>query len=287
MSTKKNPFLKSNIGAKIPDGKATLSNPVRVQSVYEYVVTGLQDTTGVQSGQCIICLMPSINNVASIFTGGAEPVKALPLTNHVPMTPGSSTSQYSQPAGNMVQKWRIVSHALKISLINNAEENDGWWEAIRINPDVKDGSYVSGSVGPFYGILGGVNATSLPFVPDLLENWTQHPTYISGRLREIHTVMFKLNSTSTDHDFLPLKNDGAISDLLDPAYDCILIRINGRITSESDNSKTRLLFHGVSNQELIYKDNAVLQQYATPCYPVNNAVLNAERYDRTSPITYA
>lgn len=293
MSTKKNPFLKTNIGAKIPDGKATLSNPVRVQSVVEMISTGIENLSGELSGQSVVCLMPCINSVASVFVGGALPVRPLALTNHVPLVIGTDGTKYSQPVGNIVQKWRVVSQALKISLVNNAEENDGWWEAIRISPDFKDGSYVSGNEGSFYGILGGSDSTAtgtskrLPFVEELQENWTQHPTYISGRLREIHTVMFKLNSTTTDHDFLPLKQDGPITDLLDPAYDVILIRINGRITSASDNSKTRLLFHGVSNQELIYKDNAVLQQYATPCYAVNNAIMDAERYDRTSPVTYA
>jgi len=121
---------------------------------------------------------------------------------------------------------------------------------------------IDGSTGPI--VSTGVPANELPSV-DVERQLVENPTYVTGKLRDIHRHVFQLAPQGSDHDFRELPSAflsgnpvGNTNPLLDDNFDAIYIRIHGRTGSESP---TRIMTHIVSNQEVIYDEAATLCRY--------------------------
>lgn len=189
-----------------------------------------------------------------------------PLTNSISFA-GDTTTEIIQSTSNPASQWRLVSGAAKFTLINNADENDGWFEAIRINPNWNTaaiGGFISPTVSN--GTLSGGNAIPPTLLAPAID-WAGNPSYVTGRIRDLHNHIFKLNSNSADHDFILLGVGGAATpakDLFDPTYDCIAIRFYGRGTAGSTTDPpTRLLMEFVSHQEVVYDEGSIMATVAT------------------------
>jgi hypothetical protein len=220
-----------------------------------------------------------------------------------------------------IEKWRLVSSGLKLSCVNNAINNAGWYEATRITypKDYKGWGMIPCPTGKYFSFgppstnapqvtnddrirfeqyydntrlyIGGpivfktttidslgvnprTGQVSPPFVgpgTDMVQN----PTYTSGKLRDLHKIVFKLRPTSDEHDYkdvpdtlnrafgllnYPWTKTGAdgnnCSALVDDSFDAIHIRIHGA-------DGTRLLMHVVSNTELVYDESSVIARTAS------------------------
>lgn len=275
-ASRKDPFSKLSVGAKIPDGKATVSNPIRVQSALELNVLAGEGTLlfypGLQGG---IVTTELVNASATTTRGFANGIK---LKKDIAVT--GVESPFTQEPTNRLLKWRVVSSALRCSLVNNADENDGWFEAIRVEPQYNDplDEFMTKTQADDDGTreVRPTNATvstskgELPFI-DVNKAWTNHPTYVTGKIRDIHQYLWKLNSIAADHEFsnVPALGDHTIATSLDKHYDCIAIKFHGRTTAvqattgTAGTSPTRIVCHVVSNQEMIFDEDSMMSMSAT------------------------
>lgn len=65
-----------------------------------------------------------------------------------------------------------------------------------------------------------------PRVPNI--TLSNNQTYQSGKLRDLETVQFKLNSVDNEHDFTPIFEPPRADMFLDQSHDMILIKLHGR-----------------------------------------------------------
>jgi len=248
-----NPFSTATTNPKIPDGKVYASTGVRLQSVRE--------VANDDNGNMDILLFPGLNNGCCISSADTTTaVVSMPYRDHGMFESGPLPS--TQIAAS-IHKWRIVSQALKITLVNNSDENDGWFEAIRIQGSSDSGflptSQLDDTPPGVYVASGGVDP--LPMVSST--NLVEHPTYVTGKLRDIHRYMFHLMPQGNDHEFnvMPREvttNEQFVSSCLDnESYDAIFIRVHGRAGA----APTRLMLHVISNQEVVYDESSFMTRY--------------------------
>jgi len=248
----RSPFSTATTNPKIPDGKAYHSSGIRLQAVKEWV----NNTATTMD----FLVFPGLNN--GLIMANASPANGryMSYPSHGQFTlAGAVASQVNE---GLIDKWRIVSQALRITLINNSDENDGWWEAVRVQVGISSNFLLDDTA---QGVIVGTSspATSLPGV-DITRQMVENPTYVSGKLRDIHRHLFQLAPQGSDHDFIemspshPNEGFGASDTIIDKNYDAIYIRIHGRTGL---TSPTRIMTHMVSNQEVVYDEGSTLCRY--------------------------
>lgn len=300
-----NPWSTATTNPKIPDGKCRLSTGLRLQAVREY----LND----DNGEMEFLIFPgcgcglSANN--KTVDGDTETdninegTRDLLYENHGTFTYQAEAgwNTYSQEKTAAIAKWRLVSQAVRFTLINNADENDGWFEAIRFDLtndygklNIKHNANATPPqawISPGKGALGGTpTGDTFDNLYDNIGNLVEHPSYISGKLRDIHRYQFQLRAVDADHDFRNvdrqyiIHEDARPSDppptatitpldlsheakemkdaLCDFSYDFIYVRIHGRPAAEGVNP-TRIMTHVVANQEIMYEQGSAFSRYHT------------------------
>jgi len=291
MDVMRNPFSLATTNPKIPDNRTTYSAGQRLQVSGQVIQGNLPEM--------YIFVYPGVCAGLQFHSGTATStdidypgMEVFPYNNHVSFL-GDNASTNPTLHERQVEKWRCVSQGLRLSLVNNTEENDGWFEYIRIPVDVSptDWAFVKRPANPLIG-------TDREFIPILSQtglkaagnNMVDHVTYQSGKLRDIHKFAFVLHSAGEDHEFRnigigypdvldaaadDLKAGGTpfgikstsssnllIRDALDTSYGCILIKIHGN-KGDATSSGTKLMYHMVSNQELIYDQASNLSRFHT------------------------
>jgi len=251
-----NPFSTATTNPKIPDGKVYSSAGVRLQAVQELVNDSSESMD--------ILLFPGLSNgliVSSTSSGtpAGDPY-SIPYRDHGRIS--ATAGQYGQVSAP-IHKWRLVSQALKVTLVNNSDENDGWFEAIRIQGSDDSGFGASTRAGesPSTGFIGAGGASTMP--ANTSTNLVEHPTYVTGKLRDIHRYMFHLMPQGNDHEFNIIPREPASSlefvksQLDNESFDMVFIRVHGRTGS----APTRLMLHVVSNQEVVYDEASFMTRY--------------------------
>jgi hypothetical protein len=223
---------------KIDDGRASVSAGIRLRSTGAITV---DDT----NRQLVLYLFPGVANCINWQEeiGGIQGPPLFP--DHVAVDGLSITNAL---------RHRVVSCGLRLELMNASMENDGYWEAARVPVTVSDFSYSGG----FWQNVG-----TLPSVLSL----SNHPTYQTGKLRDLSRYQFKLNPENVDVEFS--------TGMVKPEYDMIVIKINGRSAGN-----TTLMYNTVSNQEVIYREGTALSrlQTANKIDPSISQVLTKTRY---------
>jgi hypothetical protein len=260
----RNPFSTAVTQPKIPDGKCTLSLGRKVQAVKEFTPIG-----GANGFILEFLLYPGLRN--SVYVRGVDlAARIMPFdVTHASMTRNATVIE--QDTSNAVGQWRTVSCGLKLTLVNNTDQNEGWWEAVRFATtkgektfDVRnftadtvvdtEQAYIvpqegAGAINYFAnGIAGSVQ---------MIEN----PSYMTGKLRDIHKYMFKLRPHNTEHDFNRVRREyeyqtvvgeqDIIQDLVDYDFDMCLIRVHC-------SDVTKIMAHTVHNIEAMYEPGSIL-----------------------------
>lgn len=257
------PFNAATTNPKIPDGKCRLSSGLRLQAVKEF-----QNNT---EGDMDFILYPGLNGgmtVARASNTGVD--KVMPYSSHGTLAVNGAA--VNQIEGGVIAQWRLVSQAARLTLINNSDENDGWWEAIRFAnaADANQFTLNDNTIAP-------ETVETLPAGPGTIQakigNMVEHPSYCTGKLRDIHRYVFQLKPHDTAHDFTKLQgnypNENAQQllefkeSLIDSSYDMIFIRVHARPSSTDGFGATRLMAHVVSNQEVMYEPSTTLARYHT------------------------
>lgn len=252
-----NPFSVATTNPKIPDGLGHISAGVRLQNAF---------TIAGAAGKTVhhVLLFPGLTN--SVYTlRSDDALAAFDQFRFNPFASHSAIEANNEQANKMeIAKWRVVSSGLRIALINNSDNNEGWWQAIRVRIDLNDLKLNEVGGGNPSRILKPMNNANPPVVvnsfPGVSMNaeLVEHPTYQSGKLRDIHKHLFQLNPENEKHHFQVLEKAVVPKACVDPAYDAVYIRIHG-------NQSTMMLFHNVMNQEIIYDESATLARYQSEC----------------------
>lgn len=315
------PFSNASLTPRIPDGKAISS--VGLQMQYRLTVS----PSGVNTSEIVFLLQPniltplvwraimSISNGATppVFTDGpinfgiiADQVTKLRAIDDsgtpaagTSADPWSGVTRVEQIKADALYKWRVVSQGLHLTLINQSDSNDGWFEASRMN---------TASFAEQYVIAKAVGAeNSLISYPES-QYWnldtsklTSQPSYTTGRLRDVHNVIFSLNPEGNDHEFNELfgltpiptinstpaqepaqiyQNGAGVSSsaklfnrgtfgpdkfmdaIVDQGWDSIAVRCKTRLNN-GNGSPSTLLVHVVQNVELVYNDSTQMSRFMT------------------------
>jgi len=291
-----NPFSRATKQPKIPDGKITESLGFQTQAVGELLATNQNTAPVVGDGTMHIllfggqnCGMIAINDLQGsyLFNQPSGTVITQPLNRvRVVGFEGSNDVEFGgvNNLGGILgfeddyAYWRLVSQGLRLSLLNPQEEDDGWFEAVRINEPLATEQW---------GILARNNSQSTnngAIVPRTLiedlsnRDFVNQTSYSTGLLRDLNQHVFKLNGVMDHHDFkqqmeaITLKDEdilfessgnaglargfgvgendaaSAIKQWVDTSYDMVYIKIHGRAAG----NPSRLHYNIVSNQEVVF-----------------------------------
>lgn len=256
---------------KIHDGKASMSSAIKLRMTGQ---TTLPTTTG---ASVTLCLGPGLSS--NFYPHDGLPV--LPYT-----APVYQAHISTQALRDTIKHIRLVGAAAKFSLLNNADQNEGYWEAVRVPFSWSDLSCRPGAVNtdPQTGALnfsGAIASAGLDF--------SQHSTYQTGKLKDLHKFQFKLNSTTNEHPFTDLSiiGDGTTDSgptqqeinqgFIDESFDIVLIRVFGRNEAALPSV---IRYEIVSNQEIVWKENSQVARLMTrtQAHPNMNQILAQTNY---------
>lgn len=311
-----NPFSAVNGNSKIPDGKAIHSVGCRVR-----VSAQLHNSTvSIFPPDTLHILMyPGLTQGMVVWGDdsdyGTRGFTAYAYNDHSTFdftniwNNGNIAPGIAENNDN-INRWRVVSQGLKLSLLNTDEENDGFWEAIR---------YTDGMKANEFGFYSGDNLGQVQkcvFGPDhsmysrlASKSLANSPTYCTGALKNIDKTVFELQPQTEDHDFrvvnrqyafdlddlasisgnndyITMQNDTPQNQLvhqalIDDAYDCLYIRIHCRPNNDQTNSNgSRILAHLISNQEVCYDEDQNEAKFMTRTDPADDLFENANKKRR-------
>lgn len=295
-----------NVPAIYKDGRGVGSVPLSMNNVFERKVNS-------QSKPEIVTLFAGYNNNLQVRSDGdllqpdyanfftSSPYVELPKKIWVSTT--VDTRYKDESPTEACVAWRCVAAGLRMSLTNNQEEDDGWWEAIRFKPNWKNrlGTFLT-KTGPGADLtLAGCNPNPPTNIlvaghmayedsPAYFQHWwldakqqfAGHSSYCSGKLRDLHHFTFRLKRTGKDHPFMefgrpnpnqdegdyPLINPVGSEDQtpwFDPNWDVVTIRIYPRqATGEAVSS--RLLYDVRMNAQYQYDESSLLGKVALGMY---------------------
>lgn len=252
------PFDKAMSQPKLLDGKVSRSSGIRLRATGEITCNGL--------GSTYIALIPGLSNVLCWRTDND-----LTIPEVTPQPFGGHLD--SAPDRNNVKSSRIVGTALRLSLVNSADQNEGYWEAARIPTNALDFQFTS----PDPSDPSTTNtAVHLPMSNLDLSNYQ---TYLTGKLRDIHRYQFKLNAIDNDINFSRILTEPPqVDQFVSEQWDTIIIKIHGRVEV---GAPSMIMYDCISAQEVIYAENTALARLMTssPYVPQTKSLLTRTRFN--------
>jgi len=234
-----------------------------------------------------------------------------------PVTAGTDQDVLFQQTNSAIAKWRLVSSGLKIQLLNNSDENEGYFECARLQTSAVESNYClyamdgTSPAGPFVAddqvwvapviaTVGGAASESQFFGIESTA-LVESPTYRTGKLRDIHKYIFALNPNGRNHGWTNLtgnasgkisgplfsvgnktiSNDDIINYNRDQNYDCMVIRIHGRnLTGTPNTPKTKVLIQSAHNLEIVYETGQPLARYHTEGHVASLSTSNKKKWQK-------
>lgn len=253
------PFNKTMSQPKLLDGKVSRSSGIRLRATGEITCNS--------SGPTYIALIPGLSNIVCWRTDPDPSV-----VEETP-TPYAGHLDSVQDRDN-VKQVRIVGGALRLALVNSADQNEGYWEAARIPTSNLDFKFTEPDPVGAPGVTN--TAVSLTLGDVDLSN---HQTYQTGKLRDIHRFQFKLNAYENDIGFTRILTEPPdLSQFVSESWDTIIIKIHGRVEV---GAPSMVMYDCISAQEVIYTENTALARLmtATAYYPETKSLLTRTRVE--------
>lgn len=253
------PFDKTMSQPKLLDGKVSRSSGIRLRATGEITCNS--------AGSTYIALVPGMSNVICwrVDSDPAVPeVTPTPFGGHLDSVPDRAN----------VKSTRIVGTALRLSLVNSADQNEGYWEAARIPTSALDFSFTEPDPVGAPGVLN--TATYLTMNNVDLSNYQ---TYLTGKLRDIHRYQFKLNAIDNDINFSRILTEPpSVDQFVSEQWDTIIIKIHGRVEV---GAPSMIMYDCISCQEVIYTENTALARLMTtsPYVPQTKSLLTRTRFN--------
>lgn len=188
-------------GGKIPDGTLAESHTLHHRIVEEVEIPA-------NSVEHIV-LVPGLDNpfIRKDAVKGFTPSGIESRSNNVSTgLSGTAVSVDGTAGENLlsvngpIAKWRMVSSAMKLELLNTFEQNDGWFEAVRLNyrPDCRD--FVLQDLtaqASANTVQVTINDAAVKFGVNFWTdratmNLTEEKSYVTGPLRDIGKLIFPM-----------------------------------------------------------------------------------------------
>jgi hypothetical protein len=252
------PFDKGMSQPKLLDGKVSRSSGIRLRATGEITCNG--------AGSTYIALIPGVSNVLC-WRVNADPL--IPEVTPVPFQGHMDTI----PDRENVKGVRTVGTALRLSLVNSADQNEGYWEAARIPTNALDFKFTETAPGP-----PAVNNTAVYMTMGSLD-LSNYQTYLTGKLRDIHRYQFKLNAIDNDINFSRMLTEPPeVAPFVSEQWDTVIIKIHGRVEI---GAPSMIMYDCISCQEVIYKENTALARLMTtsPYVPETKSLLTRTRFN--------
>jgi hypothetical protein len=280
-----NPFSRATTQPKIPDGKTVESLGFHTEAVGEVVNSEDQPIMHMlmYAGQKSALIIDKVGGLSTrTYTiPDFQASGGINWTTLLVDPPIQAAIGQIEPYAN----WRTVSAGLRLALLNPSEENDGWWEAVRVTEplDASDWYYTTTGVSN----VPANNGTIAPL--DLIDQFASKEivnerSYVTGLLRELEDYQFELHGVKDHHDFTTGKEQihispesryaadipnkevrmqngfqesfDVIESNVDQGYDMIYIRFHCRKNDGSAGDQalqgSRIHYNLVSNQEIVY-----------------------------------
>lgn len=236
-----NPFDKSISQPRLLDGKVTFSSGIRLRATGEITCNGI--------GSTYIALIPGLSNVLCWRVDSDQSVPEVtpnPFGGHLDTTSDRDNVKCS----------RLVGAALRLSLVNSADQNEGYWEAARIPTSALDFHFSEPDP------IGSPGVTNTAIALNLAEiDLSNHSTYQTGKLRDIHRYQFKLNAIDNDINFSKILTEPPeINQFTSEQWDTVIIKLHGRVEV---GAPSMVMYDCISCQEVIYSDNTALSRLMT------------------------
>lgn len=298
------PFSGMTSQPKIPDGKATHSLGFSTQSVSE-----ISNRSGVNTMHFL--LFPGMNS-ALVCSGATQ--DTLSRGYFIPQFLRSGVVDWSAATAGGDQevtnpegyaKWRVVSTGMQLKLLNSVEEDDGWWEACRVNEPVNSDQWRLTTVAngnPASIVQNGTIAPTGLATSLTGRQIANEPTYMTGLLRDLNRVQFECHPVTDEHDFEVMRDpihlddedytytaltvsaslsrstadiDNLIRNYCDFSHDMVYLRLHCRPNNGSSSLGSRFHVNVVSNQEIIYDTNDRLARYQTRAHNIGDGNMSA------------
>ncbi len=259
------PFDKGMSQPKLLDGKVSRSSGIRLRATGEITCNG--------TGSTFIALVPGLSNVICFRT---ENDPLIPESTPAPFQGHLDTANDR----SNVKAVRNVGTALRLSLVNSADQNEGYWEAARVPTNAMDFLFTMtdpGDPGATPPVPPTYNSSVSMTLGTL--DLSNYQTYLTGKLRDIHRYQFKLNAIDNDINFAQIRTEPPqLSDFVSEQWDTIIIKIHGRVEV---GAPSMLMYDCISSQEVIYKENTALARLMTnsPYVPQTKSLLTRTRFN--------
>jgi len=259
------PFDKGVSQPKLLDGKVPRSSGIRLRATGEITCNG--------AGSTYLALIPGVSNVIC-WRDNSDPLvpesTPMPFQGHLDSVPDRAN----------VKGTRTVGTALRLSLVNSADQNEGYWEAARVPTSVLDFKFTETNPDPAGdGSLPPETNTAVSMTLGALD-LSNYQTYITGKLRDIHRYQFKLNALDNDINFSRILTEPPdVSQFVSEQWDSVVIKIHGRVEV---GAPSMLMYDCISCQEVIYKENTALARLMTtsPYVPQTKSLLTRTRVNQ-------
>lgn len=289
-----NPFSNATQHPKMPDGKVPMSLSRRLRNTVAF--------TASTSTYTDILLAPLFGNLANLFSSSLSTDKGVGIIGAVGQTVGfacniDGAGPYTMYNSGAIAKQRIISQAIRLTQINNDEENDGWYEACRINMTKQATNYLVCSIDNVDVALRDqplVLATDSTVQVGYLNGLplVEQPGYVSGMLKDLKNKEFRLQPVGCEchmnecpvtkltlasggtGDLVKGPNDkwahleatananSALELGLDDSWDCVLIRIHGR--SGTGATPSSFIAECIQNIEFCFNPKSDMATFQTP-----------------------
>lgn len=216
--------------------------------------------------------------------------------NHFVGTYVNNTTDFPAELNDKISRWRCVSHGLQLKLLNASDEDDGWWEAIRVKQMANGGDY------NLEATSGGNSFFPVPMLADLRnQQLSNDQTYSTGLLRDLYKVQFNCLQKDDEVDFIEMEDPlnvtadamamgslltgsfavsghpdnvemaKAASQVVPTAYDMVYIRLHCK---DQGTGGSRLHYNCMSNQELVYEDGKREARYMTKTESIGSGAMS-------------
>lgn len=308
------PFADTTQQPKIPDGAVNASMGLKSQTVDE--ITSVAESLDILlypglNSCCLIDDCTKAGNSRTYYIPGDPAIKFGAINWSAVVDGITAGSTWSV---DNIAMWRPVSVGLQLKLLNADEDNDGWWEAIRVNAEFDTNQYrfttVNNGTDRTIGTMAPVaKLVSLGGTSSMVNS----NSYSTGLLKDLHRVQFECHNKSEDHPFIHMQGenqfdgdtigsynavtvdcsleggDDQAADIIHQQiykhYDMVYLRIHGRAASPGPTSKFHVSV--VNNQEIVFDEQSKEHRYQTMNSSIGSMAMNGHSSARMTPNSVA
>ena len=178
------------------------------------------------------------------------------------------------PDRENVKGVRTVGTALRLSLVNSADQNEGYWECAHVPTSALDFTF---SEPDPVGAPGVLNSAASMTMGDI--DLSNYQTYLTGKLRDIYRYQFKLNAIDNDVNFSRILSEPPqVDQFVSEQWDTIIVKVHGRVEI---GAPSMMMYDCISCQEVMCKENTALARLMTtsPYVPQTKSLLTRTRFN--------